>query len=247
MGLVYSCLFFSLRMYGAVGALQASHRLLCAPDLDGDGGESQTERVRVLKQWAVLSALGIWESLGDPLLSWLPFYTTVKLLLFLSVVAPGASMAPWVFDRMLRPGAEEAWQRVGQRVQPMAARAIENGALVMEVLGADEEGAQEIKRLLTARKRSRAEAAAAAAAATGGGETPSGGSSGAAARPPEDDARVAAALVEALEEPRAELQEGGEGEEVGQEQQACALAQGKAAPQQGLQDGLRLRAGRAGL
>ena len=174
MGLVYSALFFSLRMYGAVGAALASHRLLSA-DAGGADEARASERVHVLKQWAVLSALGIWESLGDPLLSWLPFYTTIKLVLFLVVVAPGAGWAPWVFDKLLRPSAEEGWRRVEQRVQPI----LNNGALVMEVMGADEEERREIAMLFTERKRRRAAAlgglSGAASGATSGAATPRAG------------------------------------------------------------------------
>ena len=51
------------------------------------------------------------------------------------------------------PGAEEAWSRLGTRVQPL----LDNGALVMDVLAADPEEARAIAQLLTARKLRRRE------------------------------------------------------------------------------------------
>ena len=164
MGLIYSALFFSLRLYGAAGAVQTSHKLLCALDSGApDTPALEGQRVQVLKQWAVLSALGIWESLGEPLLSWVPFYATIKLLLFLGVVAPGAAFAPFVFDRLLRPSAEEGWRRVEHRIKPI----ISNSNLAMEVLRADEEDVREVQMLLTERKRRRAAALADGGAASG--------------------------------------------------------------------------------
>ena len=236
MGLVYSTLFFGLRLYGAIGAVQASHKLLCE---EGGDEASAAAAVRLLKQWAVLAALGIWESLGDPLLSWLPFYATVKLALFLAVVAPGAHMAPWVFDRLLRPSAEEAWRRVEQRAQPL----LVNSALAMEVLAAPEEDAQEVQQLLTVRKRQRA---AAAAAAGGGSGAASGATSRAASRAASPWRPAGGAGAAGGEEEEEEA--AGQQEWAGQEQRAeQALGRGAGDGGAGAAEGVRRRQRGAGI
>ena len=124
MGIISSSLFYSMRAYGSLHALLCSFRALRAPCSAADAAANQAEQARLLRQWSVLAFLGLWERSLEPLVSWLPFYSALKLLAHLAAVAPGADGAGLLFAALLRPALLAAGARLSARAAPLLLRAL---------------------------------------------------------------------------------------------------------------------------
>jgi hypothetical protein len=124
MGALTSTLFAALRLLAAARAAVASSRVLSSRR--GPRGAPAD----LLRLWAVLACLALFERTAEGAVSWLPFYGTLKLAAYAAILLPGTGAPALLFEAVLRPAVATARARLARDVAPRLADAALRGGLV---------------------------------------------------------------------------------------------------------------------